>query len=92
MPRIDATPHRVMTAHEVDATPARARAHIDGLGVRWRRCGNISLSVNTRERCLRWSFRLGRGWRLRPRSKYRNCMNGSRQICKLLRYRLMLRR
>jgi len=39
---------------------AITRAHIDGLGVRWRCCGNIRLSGNARGRCLRWSFRLGR--------------------------------
>jgi hypothetical protein len=33
MPRIDATPHRIMIAHEVDAIAAITRAHIDVLGM-----------------------------------------------------------
>jgi hypothetical protein len=86
MPRIDATPHPMMAAHEVDPMAAITRAHIDGLGVRWRCCGNIRLSGNARRRWLRWSFRLGRGGR-RRRPDYWNRMNGSRQIGKLLQQR-----
>jgi len=84
MPRIDATPHPMMAAHEVDPMAAITRAHIDGLGVRWRCCGNIRLNGNARGRWLRWSFRLGRGGR-RRRPDYWNRMNGFRQIGKLFR-------
>src|SRR5262245_34445306 len=61
MPRIVATPHRMMAAHEVDAMAAMTRAHIDGLGVRWQCWDNIRLSGSVRGRCLRWLFRLQGG-------------------------------
>jgi hypothetical protein len=38
MPRIVATPHRMMPAHEVDAMAAVARADVDGFSVRGHAC------------------------------------------------------
>lgn len=92
MPRIDATPHRMMAAHEVDAMAAITGAHIDRLGVRWQCCVSIRLSGNARGRCLRRLSRFLGGGRRRRRSGYRNSMNRSRQLGKLLRNGLLPRR
>ena len=38
--RINATPHRTMAAHEIDAMAAIARADVDGFSVREQGCGS----------------------------------------------------
>ena len=46
MPRIVATAHRMMPAHEVDAMAAIARADVDGFSMRGQRCGNDRIGGN----------------------------------------------
>ena len=46
MPRIVATPHRMMPAHEVDAMAAIARTDVDGFSMRGQRCRNGRIGGN----------------------------------------------
>jgi hypothetical protein len=77
-PGIDTTPHRMMPAHEVDAMPTIARADVDGFSVRGQRWGTGRISSNA-------SCGRRRRGLLRCRPRYRNGMNGLREISKLLR-------
>jgi hypothetical protein len=96
MPRIVATPHRMMPAHEVDLMAGIARADVDGFSIRGQHIAGTGESAASRAAggggvgatgiaCGTGAGRRGRRRRL---ARHRDGTNGLRQVGKLLRYGL----